>query len=350
MLNSIYDASSILALTLLNPSTSLALTSEAVILQEESLAQFTLPRELLSLEGFRATLEFERDGEGTLLTVTAYDKCENELGEENYNQAHQIGRFTSHIVLDPDSPLPRQIAAFALPHELTRVHALKLPLVLLQTPTELLLCRLVLQGRQFQLVLHSKFSFDSDSYALFQNKLPLADLDHAPFMGQFAKKHRIRQVAPLDTTRSYTQSKNEFAVLYAGFALVLEVEGLVFKISQVLGFQAEGEQHIEQVDSILDNFQPGSAYLRGSNHLYILQRLPNSDKYAIRKDQPLDDTVVFASHIDNWGSRTRTVRLCDAQPLTETRSRLIVKEFGQLEAVTRRLGDGANETSSEVYL
>jgi hypothetical protein len=71
---------------------------------------------------------------------------------------------------------------------------------------------------------------------LFQNKLPLSDLDDPAFMAEFSRKHPIKQLSSLDTTHSFTQSRNYFIVLYSKFLIVLEIDCLVFKIHQVLAF------------------------------------------------------------------------------------------------------------------
>jgi hypothetical protein len=89
------------------------------------------------------------------------------------------------------------------------------------------------------------------------------------------------------------------------------------------------------VDSVLDNFKPESAYLRGSNHLFILEKNTKTDKYYIKKEQPLDDAIVFASNIDNWAEKARVVKVADSEPVKESQSKVIVKEFGQLEATTK---------------
>lgn len=103
---------------------------------------------------------------------------------------------------------------------------------------------------------------------------------------------------------------------------------MVFKIHQALPFE-------EHLDSVLDNFQPGSAYLRGSNHLFVLSRNTHTGKYQVTKDELLDDTIVFASNIENWSLKARLVRISESEPMVEAKSRLIVKEFGQLEARTK---------------
>ena len=82
-------------------------------------------------------------------------------------------------------------------------------------------------------------------------------------MEEFKKRHTIKQLEQLDCSKLFTLSRNYLLVLFAKNILVLQLDRMVFKIHQMIELE-------EGIDSILDNFRPGSVYMRGSNHLYLL--------------------------------------------------------------------------------
>lgn len=278
-----------------------------------------------------------------MLSVRAYSLTTdrgNPLWDENFSKITAIRTIESSLTTDGEE-LPRKIACFTFEgQQLSKVKWLKGSISLLCFSEEVWLVRFVLKGNRFVLQVYSKFSMANEAFIQFQNRLPRSDLDRPAFMTVFKTRHTIRQLELLDCSGSFTGGSNYLLVLFAASLLVLQIDRMVFKIHQTIELE-------QGIDFILDNFREGSAYLRGSNHLFLLAA-GRGGKFELSKQQELDDNVVFASTIDNWLSRWRLFRAHSGEPLPDSSSTIIVKEFGQLEIrTTDRHG---HTTESDVYV